>query len=168
MVSKEDYYNEDGFNTAFTQTDAQEMFLKSGTDMSVSDERYAMYVDGSWWEAEANIIFNNMAKKDSKYSRQNRKFGWMSLPKANKLKLEEGNSVFLDSLEAAVCVKANLGANKKAALDFVQYVCSDGALDKFTDVTHALKDFNYEVSKETYDNANYFTKTLINYNKTCK
>ena len=115
-----------------------------------------------------NIIFNNMAKKDSKYSRQNRKFGWMSLPKANKLKLEEGNSVFLDSLEAAVCVKANLGANKKAALDFVQYVCSDGALDKFTDVTHALKDFNYEVSKETYDNANYFTKTLINYNKTCK
>ena len=31
MVSKEDYYNEDGFNTAFTQTDAQEMFLKSGT-----------------------------------------------------------------------------------------------------------------------------------------
>ncbi len=106
--------------------------------------------------------------KDSKYSRQNRKFGWMSLPKANKLKLEEGNSVFLDSLEAAVCVKANLGANKKAALDFVQYVCSDGALDKFTDVTHALKDFNYEVSKETYDNANYFTKTLINYNKTCK
>lgn len=165
MVSKEDYYNEDGFNTAFTQTDAQEMFLKSGTDMSVSDERYAMYVDGSWWEAEANIIFNNMAKKDSKYSRQNRKFGWMSLPKANKLKFEEGNSVFLDSLEAAVCVKANLGANKKAALDFVQYVCSDGALDKFTDVTHALKDFNYEVSKETYDNANYFTKTLINYNK---
>lgn len=115
MVSKEDYYNEDGFNTAFTQTDAQEMFLKSGTDMSVSDERYAMYVDGSWWEAEANIIFNNMAKKDSKYSKQNRKFGWMSLPKANKLKFEEGNSVFLDSLEAAVCVKANLGANKKAA-----------------------------------------------------
>lgn len=165
MVSKEDYYNEDGFNTAFTQTDAQEMFLKSGTDMSVSDERYAMYIDGSWWEAEANIIFNNMAKKDSKYSRQNRKFGWMSLPKANKLKFEEGNSVFLDSLEAAVCVKANLGANKKAALDFVQYVCSDGALDKFTDVTHALKDFNYEVSQETYDNANYFTKTLINYNK---
>lgn len=165
MVGKEDYYNEDGFNTAFTQTDAQETFLKSGTDMSVSDEKYAMLVDGSWWEAEANVIFNNMAKKDDKYSKQNRKFGWMPLPKANKAKLEEGNNVFLDYLEASVCVKANLGANKQAALDFVQYVCSDGALDKFTDITHALKDFNYVVSEETYKNANYFTETLINYNK---
>ena len=165
MVSKEDYYNEDGFNTAFTQTDAQEMFLKSGTDMSISDEKYAMYVDGSWWEAEANVVFNNMAKKDEKYSKQNRKFGWMSLPKANTAKVAEGNNVFLDYLEAAVCVKANLGSKKQAALDFVQYACSDEALDKFTDITHALKDFNYEVSTETYNKANYFTKTLINYNK---
>ena len=165
MVGKEDYYNEDGFNTAFTQTDAQETFLKSGTDMSVSDEKYAMLVDGSWWEAEANVVFNNMAKKDEKYSKQNRKFGWLPLPKANKAKLEEGNNVFLDYLEAAVCVKSNLGANKQAALDFVQYVCSDGALDKFTDITHALKDFNYEVSEETLSQANYFTKSLINYNK---
>lgn len=168
MVGKEEYYNEDGFNTAFTQTDAEETFLKSGTDMSVSDEKYAMLVDGSWWEAEANVIFNNMAKKDDKYSKQNRKFGWLPLPKANKAKLEEGNNVFLDYLEASVCVKANLGANKQAALDFVQYVCSDGALDKFTDITHALKDFNYEVSEETYKNANYFTETLINYNKKSK
>lgn len=165
MVGKEDYYNEDGFNTAFTQTDAQETFLKSGTDMSVSDEKYAMLVDGSWWEAEANVVFNNMAKKDEKYSKQNRKFGWLPLPKANKAKLEEGNNVFLDYLEAAVCVKSNLGANKQAALDFVQYVCSDGALDKFTNITHALKDFNYEVSEETLSQANYFTKSLINYNK---
>ena len=165
MVGKEDYYNEDGFNTAFTQTDAEETFLKSGTDMSVSDEKYAMLVDGSWWEAEANVVFNNMAKKDDKYSKQNRKFGWLPLPKANKAKLEEGNNVFLDYLEAAVCVKANLGANKQAALDFVQYVCSDGALDKFTNITHALKDFNYEVSEETLSQANYFTKSLINYNK---
>lgn len=165
MVSKEAYYNEDGFNTAFTQTDAQEMFLKSGTDMSVSDEKYAMYVDGSWWEAEANVVFNNMAKKDQKYSKQNRKFGWMSLPKANTAKLAEGNNVFLDYLEASVCVKANLGTKKQAALDFVQYACSNEALDKFTDVTHALKDFDYEVSPETYNKANYFTKTLINYNK---
>ena len=165
MVSKEDYYNEDGFNTAFTQTDAQEMFLKSGTDMAISDEKYAMYVDGSWWEAEANVVFNNMAKKDEKYSKQNRKFGWMSLPKANTAKVAEGNNVFLDYLEAAVCVKANLGSKKQAALDFVQYACSDEALDKFTDITHALKDFNYEVSTETYNKANYFTKTLINYNK---
>ena len=106
-----------------------------------------------------------MAKKDDKYSKQNRKFGWMPLPKANKAKLEEGNNVFLDYLEASVCVKSNLGANKQAALDFVQYVCSDGALDKFTDITHALKDFNYVVSEETYKNVNYFTETLINYNK---
>ncbi len=165
MVARDDYYNEDGFNTAFTQTDAQETFLKSGTDMSVSDEKYAMLVDGSWWEAEANVIFNNMAKKDDKYSKQNRKFGWMPLPKANQAKLEEGNNVFLDYLEASVCVKANLGANKQAALDFVQFACSDGALDLFTSITHALKDFNYEVSKETYESANYFTETLINYNK---
>lgn len=165
MVGKEEYYNEDGFNTAFTQTDAEETFLKSGTDMSVSDEKYAMLVDGSWWEAEANVVFNNMAKKDEKYSKQNRKFGWLPLPKANKAKLEEGNNVFLDYLEAAVCVKSNLGANKQAALDFVQYVCSDGALDKFTNITHALKDFNYEVSEETLSQANYFTKSLINYNK---
>ena len=165
MVGKEANYNEDGFNTAFTQTDAQEMFLKSGTDMSVSEEKYAMLVDGSWWEAEANVTFNNMAKKDDKYSKQNRKFGWMPLPKANEAKLTEGNNVFLDYLEAAVCVKANLGANKQAAIDFVRYVCSDGALDKFTDITHALKDFNYDVSAATYDKANYFTKTVINYNK---
>ena len=62
-------------------------------------------------------------------------------------------------------MKANLGSKKQAVLDFVQFACSDGELDKFTNITHALKDFDYDVSEETYANANYFTKTLINYNK---
>ncbi len=164
MVSNYNYYNEDGFGASFTQTDAQEMFLKAGTDMSVSDEKYAMLADGSWWEAEANIVFNNMAKKDEKYSKQNRRFGWMPLPKANKEKLSEGNNVFLDYLEAAVCVRSNLGSKKNAVLDFVQFACSDDSLNKFTEITHALKDFNYEISPEIRENANYFTKTLLNYN----
>lgn len=165
MVSDSEYYNSKAFSSTYMHTAVQKDFLLSNTDLSDSDEKYAMLVDGSWWEAEANITFNEMAKKSEKYSKQNRKFGWMPLPKATKAKLEEGNNVFLDYLEAAVCVKSNLGEKKKAALDFVQYVCSDGALDKFTNITHALKDFDYEVSKETYENANYFMKTLINYNK---
>jgi len=162
LLSNEKNYNEDGFNMAFSQTDAEEMFLKSGTDMSVSDEKYAMLVDGSWWEAEANVVFNSMAKKDKKYSRQNRKFGWMPLPKANKDKVGE-EQLFVDYLESMVCVKSGLKGNKQAALDFVQFACRDEALDQFTQITHALKAFKHTFSNETVEGANSFTKSLINY-----
>ena len=132
--------------------------------MSVSDEKYAMLVDGSWWEAEANVVFNSMAKKNEKYSRQNRRFGWMPLPKANKNKVGNGQ-LFVDYLEGMVCVKSGLKGNKQAALDFVQFACRDEALDQFTEITHALKAFNYTISDDVINNANSFTKTLINYDK---
>lgn len=62
-------------------TQAQEHFLRSVDQPSVTGGRVAMLIDGGWWENEAVATFNDMSKKiDEKYSVENRKFGIMPFP----------------------------------------------------------------------------------------
>lgn len=165
IVSNKRYYNEDAFRESFSQTAAQQLFLESGTDMSADSKSYAMLVDGSWWEAEATVFFDNMAKKDEKYSKQNRRFGWMPLPKADKDHIGTSN-LFYDYEDAVICVKAGLGAKKQAALDFVQFACTDRSLAEFTEVAGALKALSYTIEGDNYEKLTPFAKSLADYNKT--
>lgn len=64
-----------------SHTQAQEHFLRSVDQPSVTGGRVAMFIDGGWWENEAIATFDDMAEKiDEKYSAENRRFGIMPFP----------------------------------------------------------------------------------------
>lgn len=165
IMTTSDYYAADSYTTAFSQTDNQQLFIQAGTDLDAAgNSGIAMLVDGSWWQSESTDVFTAMAKKDEKYSVTNRKFAWMPLPKATEEKIGS-ESVMMDMLNSIVCVKAGLGSNRDAVLEFVKYSCSDEALVQFTQTTGALKNFNYGFTQQQQSGLSYYTKSLIAYNE---
>ncbi|MBO6264144.1 MAG: hypothetical protein J6N93_07785 [Clostridia bacterium] len=159
VTSGTGWYNKDGMKPSFTHWDAQSSYLKSNT--TFSDEKpMAMLVDGPWWEAEATEVFNNMAKRNSAYSKQNRNFSWMPLPKATADKIGQ-KSVYTDTMRAFICVKAGLKDGvKNAALKFAQFACTDRALVEFTQITGAQKALKYEMSEKDMSVLSPFAKSI--------
>ncbi len=161
--------NTDGWcnkNKAFSEThshlDAQYDFIRGGTDQDPDGKAYAFLVDGPWWEGEATAKFTQMAANDSKYSKQNRDFAWMPLPKVTKDYIG-GKNVYMDTLNAVTVVKAGLGDKKAAALDFVRFSVTDESLVEFTQTTGALKSYNYTMNDEQKKVLSPFAKSLIEY-----
>ncbi len=164
LISHSNYMNTDAFTESFTHTDNQELFLMNGTELSEESHSTAMIIDGPWWQEESNGVFKDMAKVNSKYSRANRKFGWMPLPKATEDKVEQGN-VYSDYLNAFVCVKSGLDdATKAAAKEFVKFAASDAMLRDFTLTTGAVKAYKYDMKKDA-NKLSYFSQGLVNYVK---
>jgi hypothetical protein len=60
-------------------------------------------------------------------------------------------------------VKAGLGPRKEAALDFVRFSATDDSLVKFTQITGALKSFNYTLDADQQSGLSNFAKSVINY-----
>ncbi len=162
LLSDTDNFNRaDGINTTVLHTDNQENFIKNES---------AMLADGSWWQAEASGVFENMAKEDEKYSKDARKFGWLPLPQpteAEAAKIANGTkkSAYSDYLCAITCVSAGLSEGvKAAAFALLEYVYSDEALTNFTYTTGTTIGVDY---LDAIDNTelNYYEQTLVNYIK---
>ena len=162
MMTTDGYmYKKNAFNSTHTHTAAQENFLKGGTKLS-SDKAYAILIDGPWWEAEADSVFDLMGMQDSQYAKENRDFAWMPLPKATEAKVGSKN-IYIDTLNALTCVKSGLGPRKQAAIDFVQFSVTDESLVKFTQITGALKSYNYTLNEEQKSGLSSFAKSVIDY-----
>ena len=161
LMGNVNYYNADAFTETFSHTDNQELFLMSGTDDFGNDDKsVAMMIDGPWWQEESDGVFEVMSRANEKYSRTNRNFGWMPLPKATADKVSKG-SVYSDYLNAFVCVKAGLSEGvKKAAKEFVKFSASDAMLRDFTVTTGALKAYKYDMGDDA-GKLSFFTKGLI-------
>jgi len=162
MMTTEGYFNKkNAINSTHSHTAAQENFLDAGTKFNPG-KSYAMLVDGPWWEAEATSKFTLMSLQDSNFSKQNRDFAWMPLPKATEEKVGTKN-IYIDTLNALTCVKSGLGPRKQAALDFVRFSATDESLVKFTQITGALKSYNYTLNEEQKSVLSPFAKSVINY-----
>ena len=166
LLSNKDYYNEsDGENTSVSHTENQQNFLENE---SLGLRPSAMLADGTWWQIEADDVFSYMADSDEKYSKDNRKFGWMPLPQATEeeaAKMANGTkkSVFMDYLNAVACVKAGLSDGvKAAALEFLKYAYTDKALCDFTYTTGTTIGVEY-LDAIDRDELNYYEKSLIDY-----
>ena len=162
LITTDGYVNtKNANNSVHSHTAAQENFLKGGTTLS-SEKAYAMLVDGPWWEAEADSVFDLMGLQKADYAKQNRDFAWMPLPKATEEKVGSKN-IYIDTLSALTCVKAGLGPRKEAALDFVRFSATDDSLVKFTQITGALKSFNYTLDADQQSSLSNFAKSVINH-----
>ena len=165
IINTDGWCNKDkAFNESHTHLDAQYDFIRGGTDQDTAGKAYAFLVDGPWWEGEATAKFTQMSAKDQKYTKQNRDFAWMPLPKVSE-KYVGGKNVYMDTLDAVTVVKAGLGKKTAAALDFVRYSVTDESLVEFTQTTGALKSYAYTLNEEQSKNLSPFAKSLIEYKK---
>ena len=138
------YHNSNAFNTTYTHMDAQDDFLYAGND-GVTPET-AMLVDGIWWQSEATQTFNDLvAEKGSSYSKMNRNFAFMPLPKATAD--QAGGVTLYDHIYSMCFIKPNMESWKQEiALDFVKFINTDESLIKFTQITDAPKALNYTMT----------------------
>ena len=158
MVNDIHYYHDDSFKNGFSHTNAQEAFLKDGNVNN--NNKIGMLVDGAWWESEASDVFTGMATSNGdKYSKTNRKFGWMPLPKKER---NDNGITLLEDMFSSVFVKSTIEENKKAiAIDFLQFLHTDDELRQFTVVTNTPKAFAYTMSEENMSKMTEFGRSLF-------
>lgn len=153
------YYHDNSFKNEFSHTNAQETFLKDG--VTNNNNKIGMLVDGAWWESEATDVFAAMATANGeKYSKLNRKFGWMPLPKAEK---DDKGVTLIEDMFSSVFVKSTIDESKKAlAIDFLQFLHTDEELRSFTVVTDTPKALNYSMDKDNLDKMSEYGRSLFN------
>ena len=134
-------------NSTHSHLDAQDDFLYAGVDGETPET--AMLMEGIWWYEEAQQTFTDMEVSYGKeYSKQNRNFGMMPLPKATKEKVGEPQT--LTDFTFSMCfMKANVAEWKKPlALDFIKFCHTDESLVEYTQVTNTPKLFEYSMTEE--------------------
>ncbi len=144
------------YSSTFSHLNAQEKFLKG----SGNGVKNAMLLDGSWWLTEATSTFNAMGNINAAYSKQNRKIGWMPLPKQNADMVGEQATSY-DIMYPLLMMKNGLNKDSweyKYALDFIQFANSDVQLAKFTQITGCTKALKYDLTNEQYNALPYFGK----------
>lgn len=170
LIKNDDFHNSFAFNTTFSFLNAQEDFLYGGNDGQTKPA--AMLCDGVWWEMEAKETFDAMVtQKGNAYSKYQRRFAFMPLPKATQAEVDEaaaakqaGKSPYTlyDGIYSMCFMKANVAEWKKPlVLDFIRFVHSDQSLVEFTTVTNTLKAFNYSIEGDNYDALTPFGQSLV-------
>ena len=160
LVSNASYYNELGFNSAYSHMNAQENFLYAGNDGGQTAP-IAMLVEGTWWENEAESTYKDMvdAMGDS-FSQQNRRFAIMPLPKVSAE--EAGKNVLCENSYSLCFMKANIAEWKKPiALDFIKFANSNQALAEFSQNTNTPKALKYEMTAEQMNGMTYFGRSVM-------
>jgi len=157
LVSKSDYYYNLSFSPSFLHTEAQLAYLESRP----KGQPIAMLSDGCWWEEEADANIQQIADfYGEQYSRMNRHFGWMPLPKANQGKVGQ-KPTLVDTLNSLGFIKANATPSKiPLAKKFLQYVSTDESLREFTTTTNTLKALDYKLTNEDLAKLSPFGATI--------
>ena len=150
----------------YSHLNAQEDFLYAGHDGGVT-KNIGMLIEGNWWENEAASTFKTMAdRQGEQYSRTNRKFAWMPLPKATK-ELVGTQSTLNDFLYSLCFMKANVAEWKKPLLlEFIKFVNSDVSLKEFSQTTNTPKALTYSMTDEEMKSMSYFGKSLMKVKQT--
>ena len=166
----ERYWQYLSFNLTQSHTNAQEDYLysKYETNKTTSNPNevkkpIAMLADGCWWQSEADLTFSDVAAAyGSQASKENRRFGFMPMPKATQEQVGEGVTL-LDALNAKVFINANVSNNavqKDLAYKFIRFIHTDKSLSEFQGITNVPKAFDYELSAEDEAKLTYFGKSL--------
>lgn len=142
--------------------EAQYTYLES----SLKGEPIGMFIDGNYWlrEAQTAGTFDMLVDEYGEGAKiENRRFGFMPLPKANEDRL--GKSVLYDYLYTLGFINATIPTGKiEAAKLFLQFVNTDESLREFTTVTNTAKALNYDIGDD-YAKLTEFGQTVIDFMK---
>ena len=144
LTGEDDYTHDKAYDDRHTRYHAQTDFLHAGQDGGMAP--IAMLADGVWWESQAAATFASMSEENETLSKQNRRFGWLPLPKATKEQVGQG-STLIDTLNAFVFMKSNVKDWKKPlAKEFLQFLFTDESLAKYTQLTGAPTALSYTLT----------------------
>lgn len=158
---------------SFQYLAAQEAFIAGQVD---SNNSYAMLLDGSWWENEADLYgaFTSVSYDDFNYNpadgeyKTTRRFAFMPIPMTDETAAAtaasgETHKQTLYSGNDAFCfISANTqGAKLEVAKLFLKYLHTDAQMSAFTAKTSITRSLNYEVSESDYEKMTYFGKSVM-------
>ena len=160
LTSNENYFSKsDVIGDYYDQVTAQNAFI---LDKFIPGSKpIAMLVDGSWWHNEAEELFKAATKKYGvKASSENRRFGFMPLPKATPDKVGEPSTV-LETNSSICFVNGNLNTKKdKLVKEFIQFCHTNESLEEFTSITYSCKPYEYEMAEEKVNAMPYWGQEL--------
>jgi hypothetical protein len=145
---------------SFSHLDAQTNFIKGNSGISTSAKVYAMHVDGSWWENEADSTFQSLETATGK-GRKDRKFAFLPLPKASSATGSEERKQTLVSQNNSYCFINSKSAEADLAKKFVAFTHTDKELSAFTMTTSITRSLSYELTTEDAANTDYFGKNML-------
>lgn len=168
ITLNEDYHHKLSFNGAYTHMDAQEDFINAGLDGKTAE--MGMLMDGTWWEAEAAGAYNRMVQsKGEQYSKMNRNFKMMPLPKPTQAHVDaaaanaNGKVYTLYDGNAPLCfVKSNVAEWKMPLVkEFMKFCHTDVSLREYTRVTNSLRSFDYTLTNDDMAQMTTYGKSLV-------
>lgn len=142
-----------GSYNGFDFTTAQSEFIKS----KYTSKRYAMLLEGVWWENEAEPTFTELEtiRGDKK---GDRRFGFLPMPKVNEK--AAGDQTLFSSNSSFAFISKDC-QNMELAKEFMRFLHTDAEMSKFSAKTSIPRSLNYSVSEADKVNATYFGKNLI-------
>ena len=150
--------------TSFDSTNTHMMAQRSYLLSAEADTRYAMIIEGGWWENEANDTFLNMSVGDPEMAKTSRRFGFMPMPKATTAEIGE-KSTMLDTLYSMCFINKNVEDDPVVfdlAKKFLMFANTQQSLEEFTVITSSPKALNYEISEENQEKMSYFARDVWN------
>jgi ABC-type glycerol-3-phosphate transport system substrate-binding protein len=145
-------YIGNSYNT-FDFTLAQAEFVKS----KYTSKRYAMLVDGVWWENEADNVFKSLETIRGE-KKSDRHFGFLPIPKADESKL--GAQTLFSANSSFGFINKNT-TNMELAKEFMRFLHTDEEMARFTAKTSIPRAFNYTVDSAIRDTATSFGQSVI-------
>ena len=139
-----------------THTEAQQNFI----DNANSQRKYAMLIDGSWWENEAKSrIESTLNSTGIRHD-----FGFMPIPKATEGKIGEKATV-ISNCDAYGFIKKGCG-NETACKEFMKFLHSDAQLKAFTKETSITRAFSATWTESEMNELTSYGKSLIQLKQT--
>lgn len=161
LASNANWFSTSASAAGQSQEMAQKEFLYSSRNSNAPT--IAMVLDGCWFNAEVDEAYTDMVNGgDATASKQNRKIGFMPIPKATADKVGE-NLTFVDTSRSICFINAKTsGATAEVAKLFVKYFHTNESLATYTEKTDVTRPFNYSVedSKLTH-----FGRNMMNIHK---
>lgn len=157
LLSDPANFSKAGFYASQMHTDTQEEFLTSCRRPQGSNQ-IAMILEGSWFENEADPIFEEMAETfGAKYARGKRRFAFMPLPYFEGG--SEENTLYMGKGQSAIVVKKE-AKNPDLCKMFLKYLHTNENLGYFNAQTGVTRPYTYTMTQEQEDCLSYLGKSL--------
>ncbi len=156
-----------------SQRDAMRKFVFSGINGA---EEIGMHADGSFWWNEANIegIFDDWDENGGMGATVGEGAGynhdgvkWMPLPVSISESVTTENGLgrgqsLIDMWNSMLVINVNVAGKpeEQAAKAFIQFLCSDSELSKFTSLTTIVKSLDYPMDDADYEAMSEYGKSL--------
>ena len=139
---------------AFDYTVAQSEFIKS----KYSTKRYAMLLEGVWWENEASGVFAELETNRGE-KKSDRHFGFLPMPKVNEAAVGSNQTMFSSNSSFGFINKDS--KNMELAKEFMRFLHTDAEMSKFTALTSITRSLNYTIGDAERETATSFGKSVI-------